>query len=111
VALDVHVLVAPAVLFAVGWFWARTCSRSSDGAATAGRGSGLGLVALVALMAASGYALQALAAPLWRAAFAWAHAISGTLFAALLVGHFAIGRREEPVRDSYRFSQKIGSCP
>ena len=91
-ALAIHVIVAPVMVFATGWFWGLHVLPKLRREAVA-RHSGIALTSLAAVMIGSGYGLQVLAEPWARTAFAWAHGVSGVLFAGLLAGHQLIGRR------------------
>lgn len=97
-ALDGHLMIAPVLLFAIGWFWGNHVTpklrngRSSSG--KSGRRSGLLLLGLAATMVMSGYLLQTVAEPFWRSVLAWTHGAVGTLFTLFLVGHVVRNRRE-----------------
>jgi hypothetical protein len=85
-ALATHVLVAPALVFAVGWYWAGHALvryRAGNG----GRASGLGVILLAAAMVATGYTLQVVATDLARAVVAWSHGVCGVAFVGALAGH------------------------
>jgi hypothetical protein len=97
-ALDVHVLGAPLLVFAVGWFFGTHVLPKLQGGGPRARRSGVVLLAIAAAMTVSGYLLQTVADDTVRVATAWVHGVTGTLFAALLVGHLASGRRGPPRR-------------
>jgi len=83
-----HVAVAPPLVLMLGvlWrghVWPRWRSRAADG-----RRTGLALIAMLAPMLASGYALQVSADPRWRTAWVVVHLISSALWLAVGVAHF-----------------------
>lgn len=91
-ALDLHLLVSPALLFTVGWLWGNhVVPKLRRGRGTA-RTSGLTLLVPVALMTATGYLLQTASAPGWRSGLGWAHGLSGVIFLVLMFGHGLTGR-------------------
>jgi len=90
--LDLHVLAAPLLLFAVGWFWGNHIVPKLRRGVRTGRVSGAVLLALISLMTLSGYLLQTVASPGWRLVTAWTHGISGVLFCGILVGHMLFNR-------------------
>ncbi|HKQ61956.1 MAG TPA: hypothetical protein VJS92_11750 [Candidatus Polarisedimenticolaceae bacterium] len=92
-ALATHVIGAPVLLFVLGWFWGNHVVPKLARGRPEGRGSGLFLVGLTAVMTLSAYVAQSVAAPPARTALAWIHGLSGTLFVILLVAHFLRGRR------------------
>lgn len=97
-ALDVHVLAAPPLVFALGWFWGNHVLPKLRGNGTGGRRTGLLLLGLIVVMTVSGYLLQTATAGGWRTGAAWVHGVSGTLFAVMLTAHLprireAVGRR------------------
>ena len=91
-ALDLHVLAAPWLLLAIGWFWGShilpmlRCRAAS-------RPSGLALITIALLMTVSGYLLQVSAAAALRTAAAWLHGISGVAFFLFLAGHSVFSRQ------------------
>ena len=101
---DLHIVLAPLLLFAVGWFWGNHVAPKL-GKGPPARLSGLWLIGLLVVMAASGYLRQVASAPALGVALAWIHGVSGTTFALLLVGHALSGRaaaraqQREPRRD------------
>lgn len=84
--LAAHVLLAPLLLFAVGWFWGNHVLPKL-GRRAPGRISGLTLLALVLLMTGSGYLLQVSSTPERRLVLAWTHGIAGAVYVGWLVGH------------------------
>jgi threonine/homoserine/homoserine lactone efflux protein len=93
-ALAAHVVLAPALLFAVGWFWGNHVLPKL-GRRVPGRISGLSLLALVVLMAGSGYVLQVSSEPSLRLTLAWIHGLAGAAYLAWLAGHALRAGREE----------------
>ena len=94
-ALDLHVLAAPALVLAIGWFWGShvlPMLRRRAGS----RPSGLALIGIALVMTASGYLLQVSAAAALRTAAAWLHGISGVAFFLLLAGHSLFSRQAGP---------------
>ncbi len=85
-SLAAHVLFAPVLLFALGWFWGNHVlpKLKRD---VPGRPSGLALLVLIAIMTVSGYLLQVLAASGARPVLAWIHGLSSVAYVALLLGH------------------------
>jgi len=92
-ALDAHVLLAPVLLFALGWFWGNHVLPKLK-RQVPGRPSGLPLVGLIVIMTASGYLLQVVSAASFRPVLAWIHGLSGVAYFALLLGHALLAPRE-----------------
>jgi len=94
-AQHLHVLVAPLLLFALG-MTVRGHIQAKLSKGPEGRRTGLGVACLIAPMVLSGYGLQVVTSPAWRAGFSWAHGISGGLFLLAYLGHLLIphGRSE-----------------
>jgi hypothetical protein len=92
-ALDAHLLIAPVLLFAIGWFWGNHVTPKLQRKMSIGRPSGLVLLGLVVVMTASGYLLQTIVSPFWKTFTGWTHGISGTLFVGILIGHQIAARR------------------
>lgn len=90
--LDLHVLAAPVLLFAVGWFWGNHILPKLQRNVRNGRGSGAVLLALIGVMTLSGYLLQTVTSPGWRLATAWTHGVSSVLFCGILIGHVLFNR-------------------
>lgn len=86
--LAAHVLVAPALLFTLGWVFAEHVAPRF-GATRHARSSGVVLVITIATMTASGYLLQVASDPAWRLGYAWVHGLSGTLFLLSFGAHSA----------------------
>ena len=94
-ALDLHVLAAPWLLLAIGWFWgSHVLPMLRRNAAS--RPSGLALIGIALVMTVSGYLLQVSAAAALRTAAAWLHGIAGCAFFLLLAGHSLFSRQAGP---------------
>lgn len=90
-ALDLHILVVPLLVFAVGWILGdhvlpRLAARKR-------LASGLSMIGLFVLLVVSGYALQVAVSEGTRMALAWIHGVSGVLWTLLFVLHAFGGRR------------------
>ena len=92
--LAAHILLAPALVLALGWAWGthaapRLNGRSprDDRERRIGARSGLANVTFGLVMILSGYWMQVTAVEGLRLTMAWAHGVSGTLFMLMLVGH------------------------
>jgi hypothetical protein len=92
-ALDLHVLVGPVVVFAIGLI-AREhiLGRFLEGRPHRSRGAGIGTILLAAPMVASGYLLQVATGTLTRQALVVAHVATGALFALCLAVHLLSAR-------------------
>lgn len=91
--LAAHVVVAPAVLFILGWVFANHMLpkwRFGDGQ---NQRTGLAAMWLIAPMALSAYLLQVATNETLREVMAWAHGITSAIFVAAYVTHLVIGRR------------------
>lgn len=86
--LSAHVLVGPAVIFALGLI-AREhiVERIVSGRPPTGRRTGLLITSLALPMVLSGYLLQVVTAPAGRRFLGLLHLVSGLLFALLFVAH------------------------
>jgi heme A synthase len=87
-----HVLVAPLVVFAVGWIFDEHVLARLRRAGPR-RASGWALLALFAAMVASGTLLPLASEPAWRAALAWSHGVAGVLWTAVFAAHAWTGHR------------------
>jgi len=95
--LSVHVLSSPALLLAFGVLLNAHVLKQIRAWRRESRLSGLASLGLFAVMGASGYLLQVATSDTVRTALVVAHAGSGTLFAAVYVGHLAVWlRRSAP---------------
>ena len=90
-ALEAHILLAPVLVFAVGWIFA-THVVPRLGSHPARRASGVALLALFGAMVVSGYALQISSEPAWRTALAWIHGLAGAAWTLLFLAHAWTGR-------------------
>lgn len=97
-----HVLAAPALVFAVGLIWSsHVVTKLRNGRRA--RWSGLILVAGFAPMAVSGYAIQVTIGESWRAAWIVIHLVSSGMWIIAFVFHLVrtlIARRREPVGEN-----------
>jgi hypothetical protein len=103
-ALDLHVLAAPALVLAIGWFWGShilPMLRKKAGS----RPSGLALIGIALVMTVSGYLLQVSTAAALRTFAAWLHGISGVAFFLLLAGHSLFSRQVGPRAIESRFAE------
>ena len=90
--LAIHVVVAPAVLFILGWAFSNHMLpkwRFGDGR---NKRTGLAAMWLIAPMALSGYLLQVSVNETLREVMAWAHGITSAIFVIAYVMHLVIGR-------------------
>ena len=97
-----HVLVAPALIFAVGLIWStHVLSKLRNG--RKGRMTGLGLIVGLAPMVMSGYAIQITIDEGWRTAWIVVHLVSSLLWICAFVLHLIrtlIARRRERAEES-----------
>ncbi len=91
-ALQAHVLLAPVVVFVIGWVFGGHVVRHVR-AAGSGRRSGWAMLGAAVPMVATGYLLQVFTGEGARAALAWAHGVSASLFLVSLAAHAAGARR------------------
>lgn len=87
VALRLHVLSAPLLVFALGLIALRHILDHLRQGVRQGRRSGLASVASVTPMIGSGYALQVVTDERWLVALAWVHGVTSTVFAVGAVAH------------------------
>jgi hypothetical protein len=83
-----HVLLVPLLVFLLGVLWPLHVLPALR-ARRALRASGLALLALAAVMIASGYVAQVLLDEGWRRATGWIHALSSALWLVAFVLHVA----------------------
>lgn len=96
-ALKLHVLSAPLLVFALGLIAVRHILAHLRQGAPEGRRSGITAVACVLPMIASGYAIQVVTDERWLVALAWIHGVTGAAFALGAVIHFVVlGRYWRP---------------
>lgn len=93
VALDIHVLAAPAMLFLAGILFRSHVRGKLRGGGRARRASGIGLIGVFVLMGGSGYLLQVAVRDRLRDAAFYVHVFSGLVFLPLYLGHLlGVGR-------------------
>ncbi|MBK8794661.1 MAG: hypothetical protein IPN59_16440 [Holophaga sp.] len=88
-----HVLAGPVLLFLLGMTLKGHAFPAVSVGKTKGRKAGLGLIAILAPMVLSGYALQVCVDPRWRTAFAWIHGPLALLFLLAYFAHLFTTRR------------------
>jgi hypothetical protein len=89
-ALALHLLTAPALVFALGLiFREHVLEKLRGGRSVPGRAGGLLLAATGLPMVLSGYALQVSSSPGTRGFLSYAHLATGLLFALLFLSHLA----------------------
>jgi hypothetical protein len=84
--LDIHIIAAPVLVIAIGIILHSHILFKIEGGSRAARKSGLILIPLFLIMAASGYILQITSGVMNRIFF-WAHLISGSLWALIYASH------------------------
>lgn len=90
--LAAHVVIAPLLLFVLGWTFSNHMLpklRFGDGT---NRRTGLGAMVLIAPMTLSAYLLQVATNETLREGMAWAHWISSGVFLVAYLLHLIIGR-------------------
>lgn len=85
--LAIHVVVAPALLFLLGWTFSNHMLPKYRFGNGANRRSGIGAMVLIAPMALSGYLMQVATNDTLREVMAWSHWISSGIFAVAYVVH------------------------
>lgn len=89
-----HVVFAPALLFAVGMLWrTHVWGRIRNGHRPR-RATGVALAALFVPMAASGYLLQTAVDETWREVWVWVHVATGIAWALGYAVHQLASRGE-----------------
>lgn len=95
--LAAHILLAPALVLALGWVWGTHAAPQLNGRGRRdtrdrriGTRSGLANVTFGLVMILSGYWMQVTALETLRLTMAWTHGVSGTLFVLMLVGHAVV---------------------
>jgi hypothetical protein len=91
--LSAHVVVAPLLLFALGWIfgdhiWPKYTSRAPHN-----RRTGVFSMLAIVPMTMSGYLMQVATSDALRDAMTWMHWVASALFVAAYVGHLLAGRR------------------
>lgn len=92
-ALKLHVLSAPLLVFALGLIALRHIVAHLRQRQRDGRRSGLTAVVSVLPMIASGYAIQVVTHERWLLTLAWIHGVTGVAFAVGALTHFVVLRR------------------
>ena len=90
--LAAHVVVAPALLFFLGWAFSNHILPKYRFGNGKNRRSGIASTALIVPMALSAYLLQVSTNETLREVMAWSHWISSGLFVAGYLIHLVIGR-------------------
>jgi hypothetical protein len=113
--LDIHIIAAPVLVVAIGIILHSHILFKIENGSPAARKSGLILIPLFLIMAASGYLLQITSDSINRIFF-WAHLVSGSLWALVYGAHHLaslsvrrtmaaardnVGRNGKPVKNSY----------
>lgn len=88
-ALKLHVLTAPLLVFAAGMIAVRHVLAHLQQGVRTGRRSGVTALVAVVPMIASGYAIQVVTDERWIVALAWVHGVTGVGFALGAAAHFA----------------------
>jgi hypothetical protein len=89
--LAIHVVVAPAVLFVLGWTFSNHILPKYRFGNGKNRRSGVIAALLIVPMALSGYLLQVSVNETLREVMAWAHWITSGVFAVTYVVHLWVG--------------------
>ncbi len=92
-AQHLHVLFAPALVFAVGWLWQRHAWARLKAGRRDGRRSGATLIFTAAPMIASGYLLQISVEEFWRTVWVWTHVGVSTVWILGYLAHQFAPRR------------------
>jgi len=90
--LAAHVVIAPALLFVLGWTFSNHILPKYRFGNGKNRRTGITSTALIIPMALSAYLLQVSTNETLRESMAWLHWISSGLFAAAYLIHLASGR-------------------
>ena len=89
-----HILLAPALVFAVGWIWqAHVWPRLRSGYRSHRR-TGWVLVVSLAPMVLSGYALQVAEQEGWRTVWIWTHGVTSCAWLLFALVHPWLPRRQ-----------------
>lgn len=92
--LATHVVVAPLLLFILGWTFSNHMLPKSRFGDETNRRSGTSAMWLIIPMTASGYFLQVATNEALRQAMEWAHWVTSGLFVVVYVVHLVIGVRQ-----------------
>jgi len=98
-ALKLHVLAAPLLVFAVGLIAVRHILAHLQQDIRSGRRSGLTAVVTLVPMVVSGYAIQVVTGERWLVVLAWIHGVTGVVFALGAVAHFVVLRADASRRE------------
>lgn len=91
--LAAHVVVAPALLFILGWVFSNhILPKYRFGDRDKHRGTGIAASLLIVPMALSAYLLQVSTGETLRQVMAWAHWITSAVFLVAFLIHWLIGR-------------------
>ena len=85
--LKIHIVAAPVLVFAIGAVYSRHVIKKWQQGGAAGRRSGLGTLAIIVPMVASGYLIQTSTAPAWLFRLAMIHLATGSLYLVGLIVH------------------------
>ncbi|MEZ5974696.1 MAG: hypothetical protein R3E96_07590 [Planctomycetota bacterium] len=85
-----HILLAPALVFAIGWIWQNHVLRNWRLGRPQARRTGITLAALALPMVLSGYVVQVAEDPVWRNRWSLLHLIASAMA--------ALGARSSPAR-------------
>lgn len=94
--LAAHVVIAPALLFLLGWTFSNHILPKYRFGNGKNRRTGIASTALIVPMALSAYLLQISTNETLREVMAWAHWISSAAFLLAYLIHLAIGRSKSP---------------
>ena len=90
--LAAHVVIAPALLFLLGWTFSNHILPKYRFGNGKNRRTGIASTALILPMALSAYLLQVSTSETLREVMAWAHWISSGVFVAAYLIHLVVGR-------------------
>jgi hypothetical protein len=107
--LKFHGAAAFAMLVAVGAMWVHHARRGL--AIARNRISGISIIAMLALLIMTGYALYYLVTDLTRTPISMAHWLVGVAFVPLFIAHLMIGRRGWKVRRGHTRRIKRKAAP
>jgi hypothetical protein len=93
-----HVLVAPLLVFAVGFVWQKHIWCHVRSGLRARRWSGLSMIGMLVPMVASGYLLQTAVDPTWRRVWVVVHVATSLLWVVSYLGHLAARWRRRAQR-------------
>lgn len=78
--LHLHILTAPLLVLALGYFWVGHAWRHEQQGTREGRYSGLGLSLMILPMIFSGYGIQVSISNTWRQVWIWIHVTASLLW-------------------------------